>query len=111
MRKMEKREDKDENQNKGEIIDICPSEIIYNGKIQGSDNSIVNYRLITPGGHPAGVLLLFYNEHSLCPRCATPINNRPILLMDTDQFTYPCLFCKAWVWWPINERRIESRFQ
>jgi hypothetical protein len=123
MREMVEKKDKDKHEHKEEIIYISPNEILYDGtilyggitkeNIEGclDGASIVNYRLPTPGGHSAGVLLLFYNKQSFCPSCKTSIKNRPILLMDNKEFTYPCLFCGVWVWWPIGERKIEARFQ
>ena len=100
-----------ENEDKEEVIDVLPNEIIYDGSIQDRGTNIINCRLLTPGGYSAGVLLLFYNKHSFCPRCDTSIKNRPILLMDNNEFAYPCLFCGVWVWWPVIERNIESKYQ
>ena len=123
MRAMVEKKDKDKYDDEEDIIYVTPNEILYDGtilygglsddNIEGCMNgdSVVNYRLPTPEGNSAEVLLLFHSKHSFCPRCNTSIRNRPILLMDNKEFTYPCLFCKVWVWWPIGERKIEAQFQ
>ena len=99
------------------IIDIPVIQLNNDGTFMYLDTLeyIVNFRLLSPEGDSTTVLLLFYynKEKRLdCSKCKARIyQNRPILLMDNGNYTYPCLVCRQWIWWPVNERNFEFKFQ
>jgi hypothetical protein len=72
-------------------------------------------RLIPPWDHKyVNVVMMFTLENMInplteCPNCDSTIPwDRPILLMDNQQFVYPCKDC-TWVWAPQSFNMVKFR--